>query len=94
MPSGRRSRSASPDDTAPTKVWQESPQGGGGSSRFPIGLGWLKDRYGLSWQIVPTERMEMLDDPDPAKVQRVTEAMLKVRGKFDIGELRAAFEGV
>jgi predicted 3-demethylubiquinone-9 3-methyltransferase (glyoxalase superfamily) len=56
--------------------------------------GWLKDRYGLSWQIVPIELDQMMLDPDPLKAQRVTEAMLKVRGKFDIEELRAAYEGV
>jgi predicted 3-demethylubiquinone-9 3-methyltransferase (glyoxalase superfamily) len=56
--------------------------------------GWLKDRYGLSWQVVPIELDQMMLDPDPAKAQRVTEAMLKVRGKFDIEELRAAYEGV
>jgi predicted 3-demethylubiquinone-9 3-methyltransferase (glyoxalase superfamily) len=55
--------------------------------------GWLKDRYGLSWQIVPTELLEMMDDPDPAKARRATEAMLKVKGRFDIAQLRAAYEG-
>jgi predicted 3-demethylubiquinone-9 3-methyltransferase (glyoxalase superfamily) len=39
--------------------------------------GWLKDRFGLSWQIVPTVLTEMLQDEDPAKAQRVMEAMLK-----------------
>jgi predicted 3-demethylubiquinone-9 3-methyltransferase (glyoxalase superfamily) len=56
--------------------------------------GWLKDRYGLSWQIVPIELDQMMLDPDPQKAKRVTEAMLKVRGKFEIEELRAAYEGV
>jgi predicted 3-demethylubiquinone-9 3-methyltransferase (glyoxalase superfamily) len=56
--------------------------------------GWLKDRYGLSWQVVPVELDQMMLDPDPVKAQRVTEAMLKVHGKFDIEELRAAYEGV
>jgi predicted 3-demethylubiquinone-9 3-methyltransferase (glyoxalase superfamily) len=55
--------------------------------------GWLKDRYGLSWQITPVELDAMMLDPDPEKARRVTEAMLKVKGKFEIAELRAAFEG-
>ena len=55
--------------------------------------GWRKDRYGLSWQVVPTALLEMLTDADPEKAQRVNEAMLKVVGKFDVEQLRAAFEG-
>lgn len=55
--------------------------------------GWLKDRFGLSWQITPVELEEMMLDPDPEKSRRVTEAMLKVKGKFDLAELRDAFEG-
>jgi predicted 3-demethylubiquinone-9 3-methyltransferase (glyoxalase superfamily) len=53
--------------------------------------GWLKDRYGLSWQIVPVALGEMLSDPDPVKSQRVMEAMLKM-GKIDEAELRRAYE--
>lgn len=55
--------------------------------------GWLKDRFGLSWQITPVDLDTMMLDPDPEKSRRVTEAMLKVKGKFDIAALRAAFEG-
>ncbi len=55
--------------------------------------GWLRDRFGLSWQIEPIELVEMLSDPDPVKAQRVNEAMLRVFGKFDIAALCAAFEG-
>jgi len=54
--------------------------------------GWLKDKFGLSWQIVPTALVEMLGDPDPEKAQRVTEAMLKMK-KIDIGTLRRAYDG-
>jgi len=54
--------------------------------------GWLKDRYGLSWQITPTVLGEMMTDRDLAKAKRVTEAMLKMV-KFDIAELRKAYEG-
>lgn len=40
--------------------------------------GWLKDKYGLSWQIIPTALGELMGDPDPAKARRVTEVMLKM----------------
>jgi predicted 3-demethylubiquinone-9 3-methyltransferase (glyoxalase superfamily) len=54
--------------------------------------GWLKDRFGVSWQIVPTLLPELLGDPDPEKSQRVMAAMLKM-GKIEIGALeRAAAE--
>jgi predicted 3-demethylubiquinone-9 3-methyltransferase (glyoxalase superfamily) len=53
--------------------------------------GWLKDKYGVSWQIVPTVLVEMLNDPDPEKSKRVTEAMLKMK-KLDIQALRQAYE--
>jgi predicted 3-demethylubiquinone-9 3-methyltransferase (glyoxalase superfamily) len=54
--------------------------------------GWLKDKYGLSWQVVPTVLPEMLMDADSEKVQRVTKAFLQMK-KFDIGQLKQAFEG-
>ncbi|HXE89923.1 MAG TPA: VOC family protein [Terriglobales bacterium] len=53
--------------------------------------GWLKDKYGLSWQINPTILGEMLSDPDPGKSTRVMEAMLKMK-KIDIQALRQAYE--
>ena len=52
--------------------------------------GWLKDRYGLSWQIVPTAMDDMLKDPDETKLARLTEAFLKMK-KFDIAKLREAY---
>jgi predicted 3-demethylubiquinone-9 3-methyltransferase (glyoxalase superfamily) len=54
--------------------------------------GWLKDKYGLSWQIVPTILGKMLQDKDARKVGRVTEAFLKMK-KFDIKTLKRASEG-
>lgn len=54
--------------------------------------GWLKDRYGVSWQIVPTALPRMLRDHDPAKAQRVMQAMLQMI-KLDIAGLEAAYEG-
>jgi predicted 3-demethylubiquinone-9 3-methyltransferase (glyoxalase superfamily) len=53
--------------------------------------GWLKDRYGLSWQIIPTALGEMLQDKDPEKAGRVMEAMLRM-SKIDIAELRRAYQ--
>lgn len=55
--------------------------------------GWLKDRYGLCWQIVPTVLGEWMTDPDSARARRVTEAMLRMV-KFDIEGLRRAHDGV
>ncbi|WP_261569245.1 VOC family protein [Frankia gtarii] len=54
--------------------------------------GWLKDRYGLSWQIVPTALGELLGDPDPDRARRATEAMLRMK-KIDVAELRRAADG-
>jgi predicted 3-demethylubiquinone-9 3-methyltransferase (glyoxalase superfamily) len=51
--------------------------------------GWLKDRYGVSWQIIPTALPELLSDPDPERSQRVMAAMLKM-GKIEIEELEKA----
>ena len=53
--------------------------------------GWLKDRYGLSWQITPTILGKMLGDPDPAKSKRVMAAMLKMK-KIDIRALQQAYD--
>jgi predicted 3-demethylubiquinone-9 3-methyltransferase (glyoxalase superfamily) len=53
--------------------------------------GWLKDPYGLSWQIVPTQLMELLGDPDPDRSRRAMQAMLTMQ-KIDIAELRRAAE--
>ena len=54
--------------------------------------GWLKDRYGVSWQIVPAVLVEMITDPDPGKSQRVMTAMLQMK-KIDIGKLKRAYAG-
>ena len=54
--------------------------------------GWLRDKYGLSWQIIPNALGEMLGDSDPAKAQRVMQAMLKM-DKIDIAKLKQAREG-
>jgi predicted 3-demethylubiquinone-9 3-methyltransferase (glyoxalase superfamily) len=54
--------------------------------------GWLKDRYGVPWQITPTVLPQMLGDPDPAKAERVMKAMLEMV-KIDIERLRRAYNG-
>jgi predicted 3-demethylubiquinone-9 3-methyltransferase (glyoxalase superfamily) len=67
--------------------WAELGEGG---EEGPCG--WLKDRYGLSWQVVPTGMEELFADPDPEKARRAMEAMLGMR-KLDIAALRRAAEG-
>jgi predicted 3-demethylubiquinone-9 3-methyltransferase (glyoxalase superfamily) len=54
--------------------------------------GWLKDRYGVSWQVIPKRFMEMMEDPDQEKVRRATEAMLEMK-KLDIAALEKAYAG-
>ena len=54
--------------------------------------GWLKDRYGVSWQVVPDRLIDMVGDPDPEKASRTTRAMLSM-GKLDIAELDKAYAG-
>ena len=54
--------------------------------------GWLKDRYGVSWQVVPAILAALMGDRDPAKAGRVTQAMLKMK-KLDIAKLKAAYKG-
>jgi predicted 3-demethylubiquinone-9 3-methyltransferase (glyoxalase superfamily) len=56
-----------------------------------VQCGWLEDRYGLSWQIVPTALIEMLNDADPAKANRVMQAMLQMV-KIDIESLQRAYD--
>jgi len=68
--------------------WEKLTDGGEESQ-----CGWLKDRFGLSWQVVPTQLMEMLQDEDPAKAMRVTQAMLQMH-KIDIPTLEAARDQV
>jgi predicted 3-demethylubiquinone-9 3-methyltransferase (glyoxalase superfamily) len=69
------------------RLWDALKEGGSVEE-----CGWLKDRWGLSWQIAPARLRELMDDPDPARVKRVTEQMLKMV-KLDIAPLEAAAEG-
>lgn len=58
-----------------------------------VQCGWLKDKYGVSWQVVPVQLGKLMNDPDPAKVYRVNQAMLKMI-KLDIEQLQRAHSGV
>lgn len=66
--------------------WDRLSEGGDPAAQQ---CGWLKDRYGLSWQVVPTTLVELITDPDAAVAQRVTQAMLQMQ-KLDIAGLRRA----
>lgn len=75
------------DQAEVDRLWDALSAGG-----VPERCGWLKDRYGVPWQIVPTVLGTMLSDPDPAKAQRVMGAMLGMV-KLDIAGLQAAYDG-
>jgi predicted 3-demethylubiquinone-9 3-methyltransferase (glyoxalase superfamily) len=68
--------------------WEKLSEGGREGQ-----CGWLKDRFGLSWQVVPTGMDEVFADPDPARAERAMKAMLQM-GKLDVAELRRAADGV
>jgi predicted 3-demethylubiquinone-9 3-methyltransferase (glyoxalase superfamily) len=57
-----------------------------------VECGWLKDRFGLSWQVVPATLLEMLQDKDPEKSKRTMAAMLKMK-KLDVDALKRAYDG-
>ena len=69
------------------ELWEMLSEGGSEDQ-----CGWLKDKFGLSWQIVPRALLEMLADPDPEKSKRVMEAMLKMK-KIDTKVLQEAYDG-
>jgi predicted 3-demethylubiquinone-9 3-methyltransferase (glyoxalase superfamily) len=69
-------------------LWDKLLAGGGAPSR----CGWLKDKFGLSWQIIPTSLGRMLNDKDPARAGRVMHAMLQM-GKLDVTALQQAYDG-
>lgn len=73
------------DDQEEVDYYWERLSDGGETSQ----CGWLTDKFGLSWQVVPTALPRLLNDPDTEKVRRVTEVMLKMT-KLDIAELEAA----
>lgn len=73
------------DQAEVDRYWEALTADGG----RPVQCGWLKDKYGLSWQIVPRRLTEFLSDPDPAKAKRVMQAMMKMV-KLDVAALEAA----
>jgi predicted 3-demethylubiquinone-9 3-methyltransferase (glyoxalase superfamily) len=75
------------DQAEVDRLWTALSAGGS-----PRQCGWLKDRWGLSWQIVPTRLFQLLIDPDPRRARRATEAMLKMK-KLDIAALERAADG-
>jgi predicted 3-demethylubiquinone-9 3-methyltransferase (glyoxalase superfamily) len=75
------------DQAEVDRLWDHLVAGGA-----PSRCGWLKDRYGLSWQIVPRRFMEMMRDKDTAKTSRVMAAMMQM-AKFDVAALESAYAG-
>jgi predicted 3-demethylubiquinone-9 3-methyltransferase (glyoxalase superfamily) len=69
------------------RLWEALSEGG-----KTIECGWLTDKFGVTWQITPTKLMGMLQDPDPARAERVMRAMMGMV-KLDIGVLERAYEG-
>ena len=68
--------------------WEKLTAGGGQESE----CGWLKDKFGLSWQITPTVLIDMLNDKDPKKAGQVMKAMMQMQ-KIEINKLKAAYAG-
>ena len=69
------------------ELWERLSAGGAEGQ-----CGWLKDKFGLSWQIIPAALVELISDPDPEKSRRVTEAMMQMT-RIDIAKLREAHAG-
>lgn len=70
------------------KLWDELSKDG-----KVLSCGWLTDKWGVTWQIMPESLDVMMRDPDPAKAERVSEAMLAMEGKLDLAELERAYRG-
>lgn len=77
------------DQAEVDRYWDALIDGGGEPSQ----CGWLKDRFGLSWQVVPRQLNEMFESPDREAAKRAMEAMLKMQ-KLDVAKLREAYDGV
>jgi predicted 3-demethylubiquinone-9 3-methyltransferase (glyoxalase superfamily) len=75
------------DQAEVDRLWEALGRGG-----EPVQCGWIKDRYGVSWQIVPKILPRLLGDPDAARAQRVMQAMLQMV-KLDIAALQRAYDG-
>jgi predicted 3-demethylubiquinone-9 3-methyltransferase (glyoxalase superfamily) len=77
------------DQAEVDRLWTALTADGG----EPGPCGWLKDKYGLSWQIAPSVLLQMLKDPDAVKAQRVMAAMMEM-SKIDVPALRRAYDGI
>jgi predicted 3-demethylubiquinone-9 3-methyltransferase (glyoxalase superfamily) len=75
------------DQTELDRYWDALLDGG-----TPVACGWIRDRFGLSWQIVPKRLPELLGDPDPARAKRALDAMMTMT-KLDVAALEAAADG-
>jgi predicted 3-demethylubiquinone-9 3-methyltransferase (glyoxalase superfamily) len=76
------------DQAEVDRLWSALTEGGGEEGQ----CGWCKDRFGLSWQIIPERMGELLSDPDPERAGRATQAMLKMQ-KIELDVLEAAANG-
>jgi predicted 3-demethylubiquinone-9 3-methyltransferase (glyoxalase superfamily) len=70
--------------------WEKLSEGGDKKAQQ---CGWLKDKYGMSWQVIPKVLSELLGDPDSEKSQRAMKAMLQMK-KIDIGKIKRAYDGL
>jgi predicted 3-demethylubiquinone-9 3-methyltransferase (glyoxalase superfamily) len=76
------------DQAETDRLWTALTANGGAG----VACGWLKDRWGVSWQITPTRLLELVKDPDPARARRAMEAMIKMV-KIDIAKIEQAADG-
>ncbi len=76
------------DQTEVDELWAKLTADGGEESM----CGWLKDKFGLSWQLIPKALGELMGDPDPVKAQRVMQAMLQMK-KIEVAGLQRAYDG-
>ncbi|WP_445491242.1 VOC family protein [Niallia sp. 03133] len=70
--------------------WENLSEGGDEKAQA---CGWLKDKYGVSWQIIPDELTSMISNPNPEKSERAMKALLQMKKKIDLHVLKQAFEG-
>ncbi|MET9324247.1 VOC family protein [Streptomyces sp. NPDC003038] len=76
------------DQAEADHYWEALTEDGGQE----VACGWLKDKFGLSWQVIPTEAIDLISDPDPERATRASAAMLKMK-KLNVAELRRAAAG-
>ncbi|MEV6950503.1 VOC family protein [Streptomyces sp. NPDC051183] len=76
------------DQAEADHYWEVLTKDGGQESA----CGWLKDKFGLSWQVVPTEAIDLISDPDPGRAARATAAMMEMK-KLDVAAMRRAADG-